>query len=92
MKQKQTDISVIVVSFNTSKLLDTCLTLLEAQRLGEYTMEIIVVDNGSTDGSPDTVKKKHPDIKLVKLDENKGFAAANNIGIRVSAGRFILPS
>jgi N-acetylglucosaminyl-diphospho-decaprenol L-rhamnosyltransferase len=44
-------------------------------------MEVIVVDNGSSDGSPDMVKDVYPKVKLHALPDNRGFAAANNIGI-----------
>jgi GT2 family glycosyltransferase len=51
--------------------------------------EIIVVDNGSTDGSAETVEKEFPQVKLIRNRENLGFAKANNIGIRKSTGRYV---
>ncbi len=48
-----------------------------------------MVDNNSTDGSPEVVETKFPQVRLIKNNENLGFARANNIGIRVSSGRYI---
>lgn len=89
MKQP-VDISVIVVSYNTRELLRTCLSTLFAQDLGTFTMETIVVDNGSSDGSAEAVSREFPGATLIRLKENHGFAAANNIGIRRSRGRYVL--
>jgi GT2 family glycosyltransferase len=52
-------------------------------------MEIIVVDNGSEDGSQEAVRKAFPEVKLIENEANLGFARANNIGIRQSNGRYV---
>ncbi len=52
-------------------------------------VEIIVVDNASTDGSPEAIKESFPQVYLIQNKENLGFAKANNIGIRHSSGRYI---
>jgi GT2 family glycosyltransferase len=52
-------------------------------------MEIIIVDNASTDGSPEAVEIKYPDVRLIKNNHNYGFARGNNIGIKESNGRYI---
>ena len=52
-------------------------------------MEIIVVDNASSDGSPNCVQKRYPQVRLIRNNSNLGFAKANNIGIRQSSGRYL---
>ena len=83
------DLSVILVSFNDWVHLEKCLQSLLVF-LPEYDLEIVIVDNNSSDGSPDLVKKKFPEVKLLRNSENLGFARANNLGIRASAGEFVL--
>ncbi len=82
------DLSVIIVSWNTKKLLEDCL-----KSLFEYTkevnFEVIVVDNGSTDDSPQMVKSTLPKVHLIKHKDNLGFTKANNQGIKVAKGDYI---
>lgn len=82
------DISIILVSYNTKELTENCIN-----SIYEYTKdvnyEIIVVDNNSTDGSVEMLEQKFINIKLIKNKDNKGFGAANNIGIRQSMGKYI---
>lgn len=80
------DVSIIIVSFNTKDLLRACLaTLQEAKN-----WEIIVVDNASNDGSEKMVEQEFPKVKLIKNKQNRGFAAANNSGLKVARGRYLL--
>jgi GT2 family glycosyltransferase len=79
--------SVIVVNWNRRDLLRACLNSLESQTW--TAREIIVVDNGSADGSPQMVEREYPGIHLIRNPENRGFCAANNQGIRASSGEFI---
>ena len=74
------DISVIIVNWNTKKLLEDCLKSI-FKFTKDVSFEAIVVDNGSEDGSQDTVKKKFPQVKLIPNKDNLGFAKANNQGI-----------
>ncbi|RMH00305.1 MAG: glycosyltransferase family 2 protein [Chloroflexi bacterium] len=83
-------LSVIVVSYNTRQLLDDCLASLVRANMPEGGMEIIVVDNASTDGSPEMVAEKYPQVCLIASDENLGFAAANNRGTAVAHGEYLL--
>ncbi len=83
------ELSVILVSFNDRIHLEQCLRSLLAV-LPEKNMEIVVVDNNSSDGSPDLVKNRFPDVKLIRNKENFGFARACNLGIRASVGEFVL--
>lgn len=82
------DLSIIIVSWNAKKHLLECLQSVISDSKQLQT-EIIVVDNASTDGSPDGVKKQFPGVKLICNDKNMGFARANNIGIKASTGRYI---
>lgn len=83
-------LSIIIVSFNTCELTRACLKSVRATRNPTDSWEIIVVDNASGDGSADMVKKEFPDVHLVREKENIGFAKANNVGIRLSTGRYVL--
>jgi N-acetylglucosaminyl-diphospho-decaprenol L-rhamnosyltransferase len=83
------EISVILVSFNDWIHLEKCLQSLRGV-LPEDQLEIVVVDNNSSDGSQDLVKNRFPDVKIICCSENLGFARASNLGIRVSAGEFVL--
>jgi N-acetylglucosaminyl-diphospho-decaprenol L-rhamnosyltransferase len=81
------DLSVIVVSWNVRDLLRRCLSSIVAA--GD-SCEIVVVDNGSTDGSPEMVRAEFPHVRLVANAENRGFTAANNQGLALAAGRYLL--
>lgn len=81
-------VSVVIVSWNAQNYLEECLNSLN-EEVCKYPMEIIVVDNASSDGSPDMVLDKFPHVKLIRNAENLGFAKANNIGIRESSGNYI---
>ena len=80
-------LSILVVSYNTRELLRQCLASL---RHFAPTAQVIVIDNGSWDGSVEMVRSDFPDIEVVALPENLGFAAANNVGLRLAHGDPIL--
>jgi len=80
-------VSVIVLNWNGRHLLPACLSALDRQTLTGF--ELIVVDNGSTDGSADWVAENYPTARLVRLDKNNGFCGGNNAGLRVARGQFI---
>lgn len=85
------DLSVVIVSFNTKKLLDDCLTSLYKSIRGQpFDVEIIVVDNVSTDGSREMLFKKYPKVITILNAKNIGFGRANNQGIRKAIGEYIL--
>lgn len=80
-------ISIVVLTFNNRALLDTCLSSLLAQ---DYTpLEILLVDNASTDGTVDYVAQKFPTVRVISNSANLGFAEGNNVGIRAAKGDFI---
>jgi len=81
-------ISVVVLNWNGRQVLDDCLRSLHNQTYRP--IEIIVVDNASTDGSVDFLKEKFQDVHLIVNEKNLGFGAGNNIGIRASHGRYIM--
>src|SRR3989344_6193087 len=83
------DLSVIIVNWNTKKLLENCLrSILKFTK--DIKFEVIVVDNGSEDGSPTLVKGKFPQVTLVSNKENLGFTKANNQGIKIAKGDYVL--
>jgi GT2 family glycosyltransferase len=82
------EISVVILSWNDKRYLEECLASLSQAPTSRST-EIIVVDNASTDGSPELVKAAFPAVKLIKNPENLGFSNGNNVGIRASAGKYI---
>ena len=80
-------ISVIIVNWNGKHLLGECLSSLFEQTATE--IEIIVVDNGSQDGSADYVQELFPQVRLVQLQKNLGFAGGNNAGLRIACGKYV---
>ncbi|MHC4157760.1 MAG: glycosyltransferase family 2 protein [Planctomycetota bacterium] len=83
------DVSIIVVNWNTCDFLRACLKSVYQQAIG-VTFEVIVVDNASADGSAAMVESEFPQVKLIQNDTNKGFAAANNEGITIAKGKYVL--
>ncbi len=84
------DLSIVIVSYNVRYDLLNCLASIEAWLAEtDKQVEVIVVDNASHDGSPDSVRRRFPDTRIIELDVNAGFAAANNRGVESARGRFI---
>ncbi|MCB9077634.1 MAG: glycosyltransferase family 2 protein [Anaerolineaceae bacterium] len=75
------DLSIIIVNFNTCKLLRDCLASIYASQ-GDFSFNVVVVDNCSTDGSAAMVKIEFPQTHLIVSQVNGGFAYANNLGLR----------
>ncbi|MBL8162434.1 MAG: glycosyltransferase family 2 protein [Anaerolineae bacterium] len=84
-----TDVSIIIVNWNTKDLLAKCLRCVQ-ETVKQVSYEIYVVDNASSDGSPDVLRRDFPDVKLIANTDNVGFARANNQAMRVCQGRYIL--
>ena len=87
------DISIIIVSYNTKKLLRDCIiSIIKNTKKIDY--EIIVIDNASTDGSVETIKKLRKansiNLKIIENKTNLGFGVANNLGMKRAKGKFIL--
>ena len=82
-------LSILIVNFNTGTWLRDCLQSLFA-RLPAGGFEVLVLDNASTDGSVDAVRRRWPAVRVVAQGRNAGFAAASNTGIRASSGTLLL--
>ena len=83
------DVSIIIVSWNTRDILCNCLeSVYEQTRKVDF--EVIVIDNASVDGSVEMVKNKFHSVSLIANSRNRGFAAANNQGIVIAKGRYVL--
>ncbi len=80
--------SVIIPNWNGAHHLPTCLESLRRQTLRDF--EVIVADNGSTDGSLDLLARDYPWVRVLPLGENRGFAGACNAGMRIAQGEFIV--
>jgi O-antigen biosynthesis protein len=83
------DISIIIVNYNVKYFLEQCLHSVN-KSIGGLSSEIIVVDNNSVDGSCPMIKEKFPEVTLIDNQKNLGFSAANNQGIRIARGKYIL--
>jgi N-acetylglucosaminyl-diphospho-decaprenol L-rhamnosyltransferase len=82
-------LSIVIVSWNTRDLLERCLESLRAAR-GTLELEIIVVDNASQDGSPEMVRQRFPEARLLEAGRNAGFAAGNNLGLSHARGQWLM--
>jgi GT2 family glycosyltransferase len=83
------DLTIIVVAWNVKELLDECFTSL---RKSDDTLkkQILLVDNGSVDGSADHVNAHYPEVEVIRSPTNLGFIRANNLAYKQAKGRFIL--
>ena len=79
---QQPRVAVVIVNFNGGEIVERTLEALAAQtRPADRT---IVVDNASSDGSPDRIAARFPEVELVRLEENAGFAGGNNVGVQAA--------
>lgn len=86
--RKLLDVSIIIVNYNTKELTRSCLKSVFAQTK-DILFEVIVSDNGSTDGSVEMIKSEFPQVNLIENNANLGFGAANNRGLKVAKGKYI---
>ena len=82
-------ISVSIVNLNGEKYLDECLKSLEELNYPRNKLEIIVVDNGSTDNSLEMIRENYPHVKIIENSRNMGFAYANNQAAKVAKGEYV---
>ncbi len=84
------DLSIVIVSFNTKQLLDDCLaSVYRSLKDSRVDYELIIVDNVSTDGTREMLKKKYPVIRTILNKENVGFGRGNNQGMEAAKGDYI---
>jgi GT2 family glycosyltransferase len=83
-------ISVIVLNYNGQRYLDNCFDSLSKLSYPKSNLEIILVDNASTDESVAYVKKKYPWVILAKLEKNYGFTGGNNAGAKLAKGEYVV--
>ena len=79
-------LSIITINFNGLK--DTC-ELIDTLPLNDETIEVIVVDNASTQDKATEIGKRYPQVKVIKSDKNLGFAGGNNLGIQAAHGKYL---
>ena len=82
------DVSIIIVNYNTKELTRNCLNSIFSQT-ENISFEVIVSDNGSSDGSIEMIKSEFPQVILIENNENLGFGAANNRGLKIAKGKYI---
>ncbi len=82
-------VSVIIVNWNTRQMLEDCLSSVFAETQS-IAMEVVVIDNGSTDGSCQMCKSRFPQVKLIENPDNIGFARAMNQGFEMATGEHVL--
>ncbi len=83
--------SVVIPTYNGRDLLARCLASIARNRPRdpELAIEVVVADDGSTDGTAEMLARFHPEVRLVRLEQNGGFCAAANAGLSAARGRFI---
>ena len=82
-------VSIIVISFNSKRFIDDCLTSLLDQDIPHDNYEVIFVDNRSTDGSSQYVKKNFPSVKVLELERNYGAAEGYNRAAKYSSAKYV---
>lgn len=80
-------LTVIIPNWNGHRFLQTCFTSLREQDFEDF--ETVLVDNGSTDGSVNFVRENFPEVRIISLNENRGFSAAANEGIKMSDSEYV---
>jgi GT2 family glycosyltransferase len=83
------DLSIVIVNYNTRDYLRQCLATIDAQK-GDVTVEVIVVDNASKDGSAAMLRSEFPQVRLVEPGVNTWFTGGNNLGVRHAEGDYVL--
>jgi N-acetylglucosaminyl-diphospho-decaprenol L-rhamnosyltransferase len=83
------DLGVVIVNYNAGEFLRRCVRSVMASA-GDVSVDVVVVDNASTDGSAGAVAAAHPEIRLMENARNRGFAAAANQGIAATDAQFLL--
>lgn len=82
-------VSVVIATWNTREMVCGAIEALERSESADRT-EVIVIDNGSADGTAEAIAARFPDVECIRNDRNTGYAPANNQGIRRARGRYVL--
>lgn len=80
-------VDIVIPNFNGKQFLDSCFSSIYAQTVDSFL--IILIDNGSNDGSVEFIQNRYPDVRLIALEENTGFSAAVNVGIENGEAPFV---
>ncbi len=83
------DLSIVIITLNNKNILAECVDSVK-RHTRPVSYEIIVVDNGSADGTQSMIRSRFPGVKLIENSKNLGFSRANNLGIKAAAGRYVL--
>ncbi len=83
------DISIIIVNYNVKHFILKCLKTIYENNKSLLKLEIIIVDNNSTDGSVEAIKEEYPEVIIIENKHNAGFPAANNQGFEIAKGKYI---
>ncbi len=81
-------VTVLIPNYNGKKWLEKCLPTVEKSTYPN--VEILVVNNGSTDDSAEFLEKNYPKVRVVEIKKNRGYAGANNLGVKKASGKYIL--
>ncbi len=84
------DLSIVILNYNVKRLLLNCLESIFKNKTSKDNWQVIVVDNASSDGSVEAVKKEYPGVEVIANKENMGFSAGNNIGVKKAKAPVIL--
>ncbi|MCD6374869.1 MAG: glycosyltransferase family 2 protein [Caldisericaceae bacterium] len=88
MSEKKPKLTIVIPHYNGLKILDDCLTSLFKNHFQDFL--VLLIDNGSTDGSQQMVRQKFPKVQLIQNEQNLGYAGACNQGIELAKSEFIL--
>jgi len=83
------DLSIIIVNYNVKEFIQNLLESIKSASKGLKT-EVIIVDNASDDGSIDLIRHKYPEVTLIENSRNLGFSRANNLGLKIARGKYLL--
>ena len=84
------DVSIIIVTYNSKKYLVNCLNSIYNQEQGNYSFEIIIVDNASSDGTVQHLRSNFTQLRILENHLNKGYGQANNLGVKHARGNIIV--
>ena len=82
------DIALSIITINYNGLADTC-ALIDSIPLNDDSLEVIVVDNASKADEATTIQQRYPQVRVIKSDQNLGFAGGNNLGIKAAHGKYL---